>query len=196
MVEVDLPLIEYGVATYYVLATAEASANLARFDGIRYGRRASLAAGESIDDLYARSRAEGFGREVQRRIMLGTHVLSAGYYDAYYRRALQARRLIRRDYDAAFERCDVILGPASPGPAFPIGAYEDPLAMYLQDRHTVGANIAGLCALSLPAGFAETGGKRLPVAVQLQARPFDEERLLRTARVIERASGPAPGAPV
>jgi len=185
---VELPLTDYGISTYYVLAPAEASSNLARYDGIRYGHRAVLHAGEDLEDLYARSRAEGFGPEVQRRIMLGTYVLSSGYYDAYYQRALQVRRLIGREFAAAFERCHVLLGPTSPTPAFPLGGRSDPLSMYLCDVYTVNANIAGIPAISIPCGFAEERGLRLPIGLQLQARPFDEANLLRAARMFERAT--------
>ncbi|MHC5114253.1 MAG: Asp-tRNA(Asn)/Glu-tRNA(Gln) amidotransferase subunit GatA [Planctomycetota bacterium] len=187
IVEVDLPLTRYGVATYYVIAPAEASSNLARYDGIRYGRRATLEAGETLDDLYARSRAEGFGPEVQRRIMIGTYALSAGYYDAYYKRALQVRRLIKDEYDRAFAACDAIIGPTSPIPAFPLGAKADPLTMYLCDVYTINANIAGICAISLPGGFADTGGTPLPVGVQIQCPAFEEARMFRIARMHERA---------
>lgn len=191
VVEVDLPLTDVGISTYYVIAPAEASSNLARFDGIRYGHRAQLKAGEDLLTLYARSRAEGFGPEVQRRIMLGTYVLSSGYYDAYYKRALQARRRIKQEFDAAFSQCDVLLGPTAPTPAFEFGANSDPLAMYLCDVYTVNANIAGICGLSMPAGYAEREGRHLPVGVQLQANVFQEETLLRAARMLERAL-PAP----
>jgi len=198
IVDVELPLNDYGVATYYILAPAEASSNLARYDGVRYGRRVDPQPGETINDLYARSRAEGFGPEVRRRIMLGTYVLSAGYYEAYYDRAMRVRRLIRDEFARAFERCDVILGPVAPTPAFPMGAAADPLAMYLTDYYTVNANIAGHPAISLPAGMAtvermEDRGARstvaLPLGVQLQAPPFEELRLLRAARMYERAAG-------
>jgi aspartyl-tRNA(Asn)/glutamyl-tRNA(Gln) amidotransferase subunit A len=185
---VELPLTDYGISTYYVLAPAEASSNLARYDGIRYGHRAALASGEDLEDLYARSRVEGFGPEVQRRIMLGTYVLSSGYYDAYYQRALQVRRLIGQEFAAAFERCHVLLGPTSPTPAFPLGGRNDPLSMYLCDVYTVNANIAGIPAISIPCGLAEEGGQRLPIGLQLQGRPFDESTLLRVARMFERAT--------
>ncbi|MHC4964891.1 MAG: Asp-tRNA(Asn)/Glu-tRNA(Gln) amidotransferase subunit GatA [Planctomycetota bacterium] len=185
IVDIDLPLTDYGIATYYVIAPAEASSNLARYDGIRYGRRAELAAGEDLYDLYARSRAEGFGPEVQRRIMLGTFTLSAGYYDAYYKRALQVRRLISQEMDGAFEKCDALLGPTSPTPAFALGEKVDPLSMYLCDVYTTVANISGICALSLPCGHAEADGRRLPIGLQLQARAFDEVTLFRAARLFE-----------
>ncbi|MFO0873927.1 MAG: Asp-tRNA(Asn)/Glu-tRNA(Gln) amidotransferase subunit GatA [Phycisphaerales bacterium] len=186
IVEVDLPLTDSGISTYYVIAPAEASSNLARFDGIRYGHRAAPRPGEGLEDLYARSRAEGFGPEVQRRIMLGTYMLSAGYYDAFYTRALQVRRLIAREFDAAFARCHVLLGPTSPTPAFPLGGRSDPLSMYLCDVYTVNTNIAGICGVSIPCGYADAGGSRLPIGMQLQAKAFDEPTLLRAARMFER----------
>ncbi|MHC4108775.1 MAG: amidase family protein, partial [Planctomycetota bacterium] len=189
IVEVDLTLTDYGIATYYVIATAEASSNLARYDGIRYGRRAELAPGEELYDLYARSRAEGFGPEVQRRIMLGTYVLSAGYYDAYYKRALQVRRLIKGQYDQAFEQCHALIGPTSPTLAFPLGAKVDPLSMYLCDVYTTNTNIAGICAISIPAGFGrDHGNGGLPIGLQIQCPVFAEERMFRIARMFEAAT--------
>jgi aspartyl-tRNA(Asn)/glutamyl-tRNA(Gln) amidotransferase subunit A len=185
IVPVELPLTDVGISTYYVIAPAEASANLARFDGIRYGHRAAARAGQSLDDLYAESRAQGFGPEVQRRIMLGTYVLSAGYYDAYYGRALKVRRLIKAEFDRAFERCDVIAGPASPTPAFRPGELSDPLQMYLCDVYTVNTNIAGIPGISVPVGFVEDGGARLPVGLHLQAPAMADARLLRAARMVE-----------
>jgi aspartyl-tRNA(Asn)/glutamyl-tRNA(Gln) amidotransferase subunit A len=194
IVEVDLPHIEHGIAAYYVVALAEASSNLARFDGIRYGRRARLAPGEDLFDLYCKTRAEGFGPEVRRRIMLGTYVLSAGYYDAYYTTALKVRRKIKGDYDAAFAPegggCHALLLPSSTGPAFRLGEKtSDPLAMYLEDVYTVGVNLAGLPAVTVPGGFADEGGRRLPVGLQLIGPAWDEARLLRIARMLERADG-------
>jgi aspartyl-tRNA(Asn)/glutamyl-tRNA(Gln) amidotransferase subunit A len=189
IVDVGLPLTDLGISTYYVIAPAEASSNLARFDGIRYGHRATLAAGEDLEDLYSKSRAEGFGPEVQRRIMLGTYVLSSGYYDAYYKRALQVRRLIAAEFARAFERCDVILGPTSPIPAFPVGGMKDPLSMYLCDVYTVNTNIAGIPGISINGGFADESGARLPLGLQLQAPAFAEETLLRAAAMFERALG-------
>ena len=188
IVDVTLPLTDVGIATYYVIGPAEASSNLARFDGIRYGRRVEPAAGEGLFELYARSRGEGFGPEVRRRIMLGTYVLSAGYYDAYYKRALQVRRLIRREFEDVFRRCDVLLGPTTPAPAFRIGSISDPLAMYLCDRYTVNANIAGICGISIPAGCTEVDGKPLPLGLQLQAPALGESTLLRAARMYEAAT--------
>ncbi len=189
IVEIDLPLTDYGIATYYVLATAEASSNLARYDGIRYGRRAELDPGEDLLDLYARSRAEGFGAEVQRRIMLGTYVLSAGYYDAYYKRALQARRLIKQDFDQAFEKCHAIIGPTSPIPAFRIGEKADPLTMYLCDVYTTSTNTAGICGMSTPCGFASVEGKQLPIGMQIQCQAFDETTMFRVGRMFEEHTG-------
>lgn len=183
IVEVDLPHTEYGIATYYVVAMAEASSNLARYDGVHYGHRAE--ASDDLIDLYCRSRAEGFGDEVKRRIMLGTYALSSGYYDAYYLRALKVRRLIKGDFDEAFKRCDAILCPVTTGPAFRFGDNsDDPLAMYLNDIYTVTANLAGIPGVTLPAGFCDAD-KPLPVGVQLLGNMFDETRLLQVARVFE-----------
>jgi len=196
LVEIELPMTDYGISTYYVIAPAEASSNLARFDGIRYGRRAEIDKDETLHDLYAKSRAEGFGEEVQRRIMLGTFVLSAGYYDQYYKRALQVRRLIKHEFDRAFEQCDVILGPVSPTPAFKIGEKTDPLAMYHNDFYTVNTNIAGHCGIALPGGFVEEDGKHRPVGVQLQAAAYDEPKLLRAAMLFEQATDYQALAPV
>ena len=182
IVEIEMPHQQYSVATYYVIAPCEASSNLARYDGIHYGYRAP--AFEDMIDLYARSRGEAFGAEVKRRIMLGTFALSAGYADQYYNKALKVRRLIRRDYDKAFERCDVILTPIAPTPAFKIGEMtDDPLAMYLSDIFTISANLAGVPGISLPAGMSASG---LPIAMQLLAPALQEERLLRVARMFER----------
>lgn len=188
IVEIDLPNAAYGIAAYYIVAPAEASSNLARFDGIRYGRRAAMKPGMSLEDLYAMSRSEGFGPEVQRRIMLGTYVLSSGYYDAYYTTALKARRRIKEDYDRAFASgVHAVLMPSAPGPAFRIGEKtDDPLALYLEDLFTVGANLSGLPGVSLPGGFAQVGGVMLPVGVQLIAPAFDERTMLRIARAHER----------
>ncbi|NBC10213.1 MAG: Asp-tRNA(Asn)/Glu-tRNA(Gln) amidotransferase subunit GatA [Planctomycetes bacterium] len=190
IVEVDLPHTDYGIPVYYIVAPAEASSNLARYDGIHFGHRAKDA--ENLIDLYAASRSEGFGDEVKRRIMLGTYALSSGYYDAYYNKALKVRRLIKNDFDAAFEQCDAILCPTTTGPAFRLGEKtDDPLSMYLNDIYTVNANLAGIPGISLPGGFAEApggDGKSLPVGVQLIGRAFDELRLLRIARVYERAT--------
>ena len=185
VVDIDLPLTQHGVSTYYVIAPAEASSNLTRFDGIRYGHRADAIPGEGLEELYARTRTEGFGEEVRRRILLGTYVLSAGYYDAYYKRALQVRRLIKNEFDDAFKQCDLLLGPTTPSPAFPIGADLDPVSMYLNDVYTVTSNIAGIPALSLPAGTVEDGGQELPVGLHLQAPAFEEASLLGAAAGLE-----------
>jgi len=180
-VEVSLPHTEHTIATYYLIATAEASSNLARFDGVRYGRRAEKA--EDLADLYERSRSEGFGAEVKRRILLGTYVLSAGYYDAYYGKAQRVRTLIRRDFEQAFEMCDVILTPTTPETAFKLGAKSgDPLSMYLSDVYTVSANLAGLPGLSMPCGFSDG----MPVGLQLLGKPLDEAMILRVGDALER----------
>jgi aspartyl-tRNA(Asn)/glutamyl-tRNA(Gln) amidotransferase subunit A len=179
--EVSLPHTEYAVATYYLIATAEASSNLARYDGVRYGYRAADA--RTLADMYDRTRSEGFGDEVKRRIVLGTYVLSAGYYDAYYRKAQQVRTLLRRDFETAFEGCDVIATPTSPEVAFRLGERtDDPLRMYLTDVYTVSANLAGVPGISVPCGLAQD----LPVGLQLLARPLDEPTLLRVADTFER----------
>jgi len=176
-VEVSLPNVALGVSVYYVLAPAEASSNLARFDGVRYGHRAP--SWHDLEDMYSRTRAEGFGAEVKRRLLVGTYVLSHGYYDAYYRQAQRVRRLIARDFAEAFSRCDLIAGPTAPGTAFPIGAKrDDPVQMYLNDVFTIPAPLAGLPALSLPCGFDAQG---LPVGLQLIGDHFDEARLLGVA---------------
>ncbi len=186
IVEVSLPHTKYAVADYYIIATAEASANLARFDGVRYGKRAE--APRDLADHYGRTRGEGFGKEVKRRIILGTYVLSSGYYDAYYLRAQKVRTLIRRDFVEAFEKVDGLLSPTSPVPAFKIGErMSDPLQMYLSDIFTIAANLAGICGISIPCGEAETDGKKLPVGLQIMAPAFEEARLLRIARAYEAA---------
>jgi aspartyl-tRNA(Asn)/glutamyl-tRNA(Gln) amidotransferase subunit A len=182
--DVTLPHTPYAVATYYLVATAEASSNLARYDGVHYGHRAKDYG--NLIDMYCRSRGEGFGAEVKRRIMLGTYALSSGYYDAYYLKALKVRRLIKDDFDKAFAACDVIIGPTSPTPAFKIGEkVDDPLAMYLSDIYTISCNLAGITGISIPCGFTKTG---LPIGLQIQAPPFEEEKLLRVARMLERAT--------
>jgi aspartyl-tRNA(Asn)/glutamyl-tRNA(Gln) amidotransferase subunit A len=180
--EVSLPSSPHAIATYYLVATAEASSNLARYDGTLYGHRAATY--DNLVHMMERTRGEGFGAEVKRRIMLGTFVLSAGYVDAYYLKALKVRRLIRDDFDRAFRACDVIVGPTSPTPAFKVGERSaDPLAMYLADVYTVSANLAGLPGISIPCGFTRAG---LPVGLQIMAPPFEEEKLLRVARMYER----------
>jgi aspartyl-tRNA(Asn)/glutamyl-tRNA(Gln) amidotransferase subunit A len=180
--EVSLPHTRYCLDAYYVIATAEASSNLARFDGVRYGHRSS-AATDAID-LYAKSRAEGFGDEVKRRIILGTYVLSSGYYDAFYLRAQKVRTLIRRDFLQAFQEVDALLTPTSPVPAFKRGEKADPLAMYLLDIYTIGVNLAGLPAASVPCGFTRSG---LPIGLQLIGQPFKETDLLALAHTYEQA---------
>jgi aspartyl-tRNA(Asn)/glutamyl-tRNA(Gln) amidotransferase subunit A len=187
LVEVSLPHSKYGIGAYYLIATAEASSNLARYDGVRFGLRAAGVRG--LKELYAESRQQGLGAEPKRRIMLGTYALSAGYYDAFYLRAQKVRTLIRRDFDAAFERCDLVAGPVAPTPAFRLGEKTgDPLQMYLADIFTITCNLAALPGLSVPCGQA--GG--LPVGLQLVGRPFDEAGLLRAARTLERELGPSP----
>jgi aspartyl-tRNA(Asn)/glutamyl-tRNA(Gln) amidotransferase subunit A len=185
--DVELPNAGYAIPTYYLVATAEASSNLARYDGVRYGLRASLPPNEaSLKNMYARTREAGFGPEVKRRIMLGTYVLSAGYYDAYYLKAEQVRTLIQRDYYRAFERVDAVAMPTSPTAAFPLGERaSDPLQMYLADIFTVSANLAGLPAISVPCGFTS---QQLPIGLQLTGRPFDEATLLRAGDAYERAT--------
>jgi aspartyl-tRNA(Asn)/glutamyl-tRNA(Gln) amidotransferase subunit A len=179
--EVTLPHLPHAIATYYLVATAEASSNLARYDGVRYGRRAEPA-GE-LAAMYGETRDRGFGAEVKRRIILGTFVLSAGYYDAYYVRAQKVRRLIGRDFEQAFEACDVVALPTTPAPAFRLGEKaDDPLQMYLEDIFTVPANLAGIPAVSIPCGFASG----LPVGLQLLGRPFDEAAILRSAQAFQR----------
>jgi aspartyl-tRNA(Asn)/glutamyl-tRNA(Gln) amidotransferase subunit A len=187
LVEVSLPHTEYGIAAYYVIAPCEASSNLARYDGVHYGHRTREPV-RDIVELFSRSRAEGFGEEVQRRIMVGTYALSSGYYDAYYVRALKVRRLIRQDFDRAFEKCDAIVCPTSPVPAFKIGEKaDDPLSMYLTDVFTVTANIAAIPGISLPCGFT-TGERPLPIGLQLLGPAFGEQKLLRVARMYEAAT--------
>jgi aspartyl-tRNA(Asn)/glutamyl-tRNA(Gln) amidotransferase subunit A len=182
--DVSLPHSGHALAAYYVVATAEASSNLARYDGVHFGHRAEKY--EGLIDQVSKSRGEGFGVEVKRRIMLGTYALSSGYRDAYYLKALKVRRLIREDFDRAFAECDVIAGPTSPGVAFPIGErVSDPLAMYLADIYTISANLAGITGISVPCGFSRAG---LPIGLQFLAAPLEEEKLLRAARVYERAT--------
>ncbi len=184
-VEISLPHTAYAVAAYYVLAPAEASSNLARYDGVKYGFRASGA--DDLLSMYTRTRSAGFGSEVKRRIIMGTYCLSSGYYDAYYLKASQVRSLIADDFSRAFESCDVIASPVAPGPAFPLGSRtDDPLKMYLSDIFTLSANLAGVPAMSVPCGFSSAG---LPVGLQLTGRHFDEARLVQTAWHLEQALG-------
>ncbi len=210
IVDVSLPHSKYGIATYYIIAPSEASSNLARYDSVHYGYRTEEkamleklaqeqkqleAAGDAVGlknldssliRMYRQSRAEAFGGEVKRRIMLGTYTLSAGYYDAHYVKALKVRRLIRNDYDAAFENVDFIVGPTTPNPAFRLGEKtDDPLAMYLEDLYTVSANLAGVGGMSIPCGMTKGG---LPIGLQLQCRPFDEERLLQAGAMFQKAT--------
>jgi aspartyl-tRNA(Asn)/glutamyl-tRNA(Gln) amidotransferase subunit A len=187
IVDVSLPQTDYAIAVYYILATAEASANLARFDGVRYGHRAENP--KDLLDHYGRTREEGFGPEVKRRIILGTYVLSSGYYDAYYLRAQKVRELIRQDFAKAFEKVDVLISPTSPVLAFKLGErMDDPLQMYLADIFTSPANLAGICGISVPCGFAETDGHRLPVGLQLLGKAFDEGRILQIAHAYEQST--------
>jgi aspartyl-tRNA(Asn)/glutamyl-tRNA(Gln) amidotransferase subunit A len=184
LVDISLPLIGYTLPVYYILACAEASSNLARYDGVKYGYRAEKF--EGLTDLYVRSRTEGFGEEVKRRIMLGTYVLSSGYYDAYYKRARIAQAMLKEDFRAAFERCDVILTPVSPVTAFSIGEkVDDPVAMYLTDICTVSINIAGLPAVSIPCGYDRAG---LPIGMQLIGKQFDDANLLGIGNAYEQAN--------
>jgi aspartyl-tRNA(Asn)/glutamyl-tRNA(Gln) amidotransferase subunit A len=186
IVEVSLPSTEYAVAVYYIIATAEASANLARFDGVRYGYRAENP--KDVLDLYGRTRQEGFGAEVKRRIILGTYVLSSGYYDAYYLRAQKVRELIRRDFASVFDKVDALISPTSPVPAFKAGERADPLQMYLADIFTIAANLAGICGISIPCGFAELDGHRLPIGLQLLGKTLDEARVLQIAHAYEQST--------
>jgi aspartyl-tRNA(Asn)/glutamyl-tRNA(Gln) amidotransferase subunit A len=206
--ELSLPHSRYAIATYYIIAPSEASSNLARYDGVHYGyrtdertmlaelqeerqrlvQRGGEAAAENLDSslvrMYRKTRAEGFGPEVKRRIMLGTYALSAGYYEAYYLKSLKVRRLIRQDFDAAFQEVDLILGPTTPTPAFRLGEMvDDPLSMYLQDLYTVSANLTGVCAISIPCGFTKSG---LPIGMQMHAPAFEEPRLLQAACAFQR----------
>ncbi len=190
LVEVNLPHTPYAVATYYLIATAEASTNLARFDGVRYGHRVE---GADPIEMYLRTRAAGFGPEVKRRMILGAFALSTGYYDAYYLRAQKVRTLIRHDFEAAFARCDVLLGPVAPTPAFRLGEkLADPLAMYLEDILTIPVNLAGICALAVPCGRTAAG---LPIGAQIIGPAFEEGRILRIGAALEQARGPFRGAP-
>ena len=184
IVDVSLPHTKYAIPAYYLVATAEASSNLARFDGVRYGHRADGA--RSLSDMYRRSRDQGFGGEVKRRIMLGTYALSAGYYDAYYLKAQRVRTLLTRDFEEAFRKVDVIVGPTSPTPAFKLGEkVDDPLAMYLADIYTVTANLAGIPGVSIPVGVSK---EKLPIGMQIFGKHFDESTILRVAHAYEKAA--------
>jgi len=186
-VEISLPHTEYAVSTYYICAPSEASSNLARYDGVQYGYRAEGCA--NIIEMYTKTRREGFGSEVKRRIMLGTYALSAGYYDAYYLKALKVRTLIKRDFEQAFEKCDIIATPTSPTPAFRIGEKtDDPLQMYLSDVFTISVNLAGIAGISIPCGFASVEGHELPIGLQLIAPAFGEEILLQVAHAYEQST--------
>jgi aspartyl-tRNA(Asn)/glutamyl-tRNA(Gln) amidotransferase subunit A len=187
IVDVSLPHTDYATAVYYILATAEASANLARFDGVRYGYRAENPT--DLLDFYGRTRGEGFGLEVKRRIILGTYVLSSGYYDAYYLRAQKVRELIRQDFAKAFEKVDALISPTSPVPAFKFGERTaDPLQMYLADIFTSPANLAGICGISVPCGLADADGQRLPIGLQLLGKALDEARILQIAHAYEQTT--------
>ena len=188
VVEVSLPHTKYALPAYYVIAPAEASSNLARYDGVRYGHRAKLAQGDGITEMYEKTRAEGFGDEVKRRVMVGTYVLSAGFYDAYYNRARKVRTLIKKDFEDVFAQgVDAILTPATPSPAFPLGMeVEDPVQMYLNDVFTVTVNLAGLPGISVPAGMDKQG---LPLGLQLIGRPWEEGDLLNCAYALEQSAG-------
>ena len=181
IVEVSLPHTEYAMAVYYIIAPAEASANLARFDGVRFGHRSEKAV--DVFSLYCKSRAEGFGAEVKRRIIMGTYVLSSGYYDAYYSRAQKVRTLIKRDFDAIFQKVDALLTPCAPTPAFSFGEKQDPLTMYLNDLYTIPSSLAGVCASSVPAGF--TADSKLPVGVQFVCGGFEEAKLFKISKAFE-----------
>lgn len=189
IVEVQFPNLEYAVPVYYMIATSEASSNLARYDGVRYGYRADFSRepAKNLEEFYCRTRGEGFGTEVKRRIMLGTFALSSGYYDAYYLKASQVRRLIYNDFIKAFSQCDVVLGPVSSSPAFKLGErIDDPLTMYMNDKFTTSANLAGIPGMSVPAAFSKDG---LPIGVQLNASHFAEQKMLNVALAIENAAG-------
>jgi len=187
-VPVELSLTEYAIATYYIIAMAEASSNLSRFDGVRFGHRTAHA--DELIDMYTKSRTEGFGDEVQRRIIIGTYVLSSGYYDAYYNKAAKVRRLLRQDFDKAFTQCDLIAGPVCPTTAFKAGDKADPLQMYLMDIFTISLNLAGLPGMSLPVGLGADSG--MPVGLQFMGRPFEEAGMLSVAACLERNLDPMP----
>jgi aspartyl-tRNA(Asn)/glutamyl-tRNA(Gln) amidotransferase subunit A len=181
IIDVSLPHTKYAVSVYYIIATAEASSNLARYDGVKYGYRTKDA--ENLKDMYFKTRSEGFGAEVKRRIMLGTYVLSSGYYDAYYLRAQKVRTLITNDFKDAFEKCDVILTPTAPTAAFKLGEKtSDPLQMYLSDIFTISANLSGICGISIPCGFTSND---LPIGLQLMGKHFDESSIIKAAHAFE-----------
>ena len=185
--DISLPHTQYALPAYYVIAPAEASSNLARYDGVRFGHRAKLAQGDGITEMYEKTRAEGFGPEVQRRVMVGTYVLSAGFYDAYYNRARRVRTLIKKDFEDVFaDGIDAILTPATPSAAFELGANFSPIEMYLNDVFTVTVNLAGLPGISVPTGVDANG---LPLGLQLIGRPWEEGDLLNTAYALEQAAG-------
>ena len=185
LVPISLPYTKYALPTYYIIAPAEASSNLARYDGVRYGQR--ITEGGSLDEMYEATRAAGFGDEVKRRIMIGTYALSAGYYDAYYLKAQQVRQLIRQDFETAFQTVNAILTPATPSAAFPLGEkQDDPVTMYLNDVFTVPANLAGIPGISVPAGFSESG---LPLGLQVLSGAFCEDTLYQVARCLELKAG-------
>jgi aspartyl-tRNA(Asn)/glutamyl-tRNA(Gln) amidotransferase subunit A len=182
IVDLSLPHCGYAVATYYIIATAEASSNLARYDGVRYGHRSQLSE-DNIIDMYSRVRAEGFGNEVKRRILLGNYVLSAGFYEAYYMKASKVRNLIKNDFEDAFKKVDCIISPTSPSPAFKIGEkVTDPLEMYLSDIYTIPANLVGIPGISIPCGFTKTG---LPIGMQIMGKHFEEQKILQIAKLFE-----------
>ncbi|GJL77627.1 MAG: glutamyl-tRNA(Gln) amidotransferase subunit A [Nitrospinaceae bacterium] len=184
-VEVSLPHTQYAVATYYILACAEASTNLSRYDGVRYGHRSEQS--DNLQNMYLNTRSEGFGEEVKRRIILGTFVLSSGYYDAYYLKGQKVRTLIKRDFEEAYQKCDLIVAPTCPAPAFQLGEkLDDPLQMYLADIYTISANLAGIPALSVPCGFS--GAEGLPIGLQLMGKQFDEETLLKVGHHFQKAT--------
>ena len=181
VVDVSLPHTEYGVAAYYIIAPAEASSNLARYDGVKYGFREKES--ESLAEMYRKTRSQGFGDEVKRRIIIGTYALSSGYYDAYYKKASQVRTLIVEDYKKAFSQCDILASPVTPGPAWKLGEkVADPLSMYLSDVLTISTNLAGLPGISVPCGFSSKG---LPIGLQMQASHFEEEKLFKAAYNLE-----------
>ncbi len=181
LVKVNLPHTRYAIPTYYVLATAEASSNLSRFDGVRFGPRSKEA--KTLSEMFRKTREEGFGSEVKRRILLGTYALSAGYYDAYYRKAQQVRALVTRDYLQAFAKCDILIGPVTPTPAFKLGEkVDDPIAMYLADIYSVAASLAGICAMSVPCGETKNG---LPIGIQIMSKHFDEATMFRVGLAVE-----------